>query len=166
MVVFLCTFMADTKITPSHHFAAPLKAKTFQVNICRKENFLCFSEHAFFFVQLIHIKKMIHHLLQYFTRAKLWGIRILTKDNFKNNLINKTFQARGRRYFWPQVSQSLTPPLKQSVRLVFQCSITSSLISDTTGARYKSAYFLTFLYTDNGRIRRMAGSFWGETRPP
>ena len=148
-------------------FRSSFKSQNISSKYLQKRKFsFCFSEHAFFFVQLIHIKKMIHHLLQYFTRAKLWGIRILTKDNFKNNLVNKTFQARGRRYFWAQVSQSLTPPLKQSVRLVFQCSITSSLVSDTTGARYKSAYFLTFLYTDNGRIRRMAGSFWGETRPP
>ena len=48
---WLCFYVLfwRTQKTPSHHFAAPLKAKTFQVNICRKENFLSVSQNMPFF---------------------------------------------------------------------------------------------------------------------
>ena len=38
---------------------------------------------------------MIHHLL----KAQLWGIKILTKDNLKNNFVNKNVKTMASQMF-------------------------------------------------------------------
>ena len=50
---------------------------------------------------------MTHHLLQ----TQIWGIRILTKVNLKNNLVNKNFQIRALQMFSAPGPQSLKSPL-------------------------------------------------------